>query len=365
MPAHRESSSEALDRQSAFSGTRPVADAYRIDLDRLAAYLKRAIPGFSGPLSAEQFKGGQSNPTYKLTSPSGQFVLRRKPPGKLLPSAHAVDREFRVIEALHRAGFPVPRPRWFCGHDAVIGTPFSVLDFVAGRVFWEPFAPGIGAAERHALFESLNSTIAALHSFDPMAIGLGDFGRPEGYLRRQIRRWSEQYRASASETLPEMERLMQWLPQACPDDSGASVVHGDFRLDNCIIAEDQAQVVAVLDWELSTLGDPLADFTYHLMQWFMPRTAGGIGTLAGHENDPGIPSLDAYVAAYCGRTGRSGLPALDFYLAYNFFRLAAILEGIAGRVRAGTAVNANAAAMTGQVLPLATRAWAFAETAGA
>jgi aminoglycoside phosphotransferase (APT) family kinase protein len=365
MSAARKSASEALDRQSAFSGTRPVSDAYRIDLDRLAAYLKRAIPGFSGPLSAEQFRGGQSNPTYKLTSPSGPFVLRRKPPGRLLPSAHAVDREFRVIEALHRARFPVPRPRCFCGDDAVIGTAFYVMDFVAGRVFWEPFAPGIGAAQRQALFESLNSTIAALHSLDPMTLGLGDFGRPEGYLGRQIKRWSEQYRASASEILPEMERLMQWLPQACPEDSGASVVHGDFRLDNCIIAEDRAEVVAVLDWELSTLGDPLADFTYHLMQWFMPNTPGGIGTLAGHENDPGIPSLEAYVASYCLRTARSGLPALDFYLAYNFFRLAAILEGIAGRVRAGTAVNANAAAMASQVLSLTRKAWTFAEKAGA
>jgi aminoglycoside phosphotransferase (APT) family kinase protein len=365
MSATRKSVSDALDRQSAFSGTRPVSGAYRIDLERLAAYLESAMPRFSGPLSAEQFKGGQSNPTYKLTSPSGDFVLRRKPPGNLLPSAHAVDREFRVIDALHRAGFPVPRPRCFCGDDAVIGTAFYVMDFVSGRVFWEPFAPGISAAERQALFGSLNSTIATLHMLDPKALGLGDFGRPEGYLRRQIKRWSEQYRASASEILPEMERLMQWLPQTCPEDSGASVVHGDFRLDNCIIAEDRAQVVAVLDWELSTLGDPLADFTYHLIQWFMPNTPGGIGTLAGHENDPGIPSLEAYVASYCLRTGRPGLPALDFYLAYNFFRLAAILEGIAGRVRAGTAINANAAVMSSQVLPLARRAWTFAEKAGA
>jgi aminoglycoside phosphotransferase (APT) family kinase protein len=353
--------SEALDRQSAFTGTRPVSLAYRIDLNRLEDYLKAEIAGFCGPLGAEQFKGGQSNPTYKLISPSGRYVLRRKPPGKLLPSAHAVDREYRVMKALSEAGFPVPRPRCFCADETVIGTPFYVMDFVEGRIFWEPFAPGLGGEERPRIFDSLNATIAYLHCLDPMALGLSDFGRPQAYVARQIKRWSEQYSASATNAIPEMERLMDWLPQACPPDSGAAVVHGDFRLDNCIIDHNEPRVIAVLDWELSTLGDPLADFSYHLMPWFMPRTRGGIGSLKGHEHDPGIPAFDDYVAQYCRRTQRGGIPNLDFYLAYNFFRLAAILEGIAGRVRDGTAVNANAATMEAQVAPLARTAWSFAE----
>jgi aminoglycoside phosphotransferase (APT) family kinase protein len=368
MPASddtRQFMSAVLDRQAAFTGTRPVPVSYRIDLGRLEVLMKREIDGFRGALIAEQFKGGQSNPTYKLTSPSGQYVLRRKPPGKLLPSAHAVDREYRVIAALYGAGFPVPRPWVYCPDETVIGTPFYIMDFVDGRVFWEPYAPGISGEERAALFDGLNATIAHLHRLDPASLGLSDFGKPQAYLVRQIKRWSEQYRASTARPVAEMERLIEWLPKACPPDSGAAVVHGDFRLDNCIIHPQEPRVVAVLDWELSTLGDPLADFTYHLMQWFVPKTREGIGTLRGHERDPGIPALADYVAAYCRRTGCGGIPLLDFYLAYNFFRLAAILQGIAGRVRDGTAVNAKAAAMADQVLPLAQTAWSFARKIGA
>lgn len=352
-----------IDRQQAFSGT----TASDIDAAALEAHLTQNLDGFAGPLALARFKGGQSNPTYRLTTPARSFVLRRKPFGRLLPSAHAIEREYRVTEALARTGFPVARPLHLCSDDGVIGAAFYVMEHAEGRVFWEPHAPGLSGAERAALFSSLNDTIARLHGLDPVAIGLGDFGKPQGYVARQIRRWSEQYRASETETIAEMDRLIAWLPGACPADSGAAIVHGDFRLDNCIIHPTEPRVIAVLDWELSTLGDPLADFTYHLMQWFMPvsETGAGVGSLLGHERDPGVPAIDAYIADYCGRTGRQGIPDLSVYMAYNFFRLAAILQGILGRVRDGTAANAEAAAMARQVRPLAETAWAFARKAGA
>lgn len=357
-----------IDRQAAFSGTRDVPDALAFDVERLEAYLAKAMPGFRGPLKAQQFKGGQSNPTYLLEAASGRYVLRRKPPGKLLPSAHAVDREHRVIVALFEAGFPVPRPRLLCEDDSVVGTMFYVMDWVDGRIFWEPHLPSLDATERSAIYDSMNEAIARLHTIDFAAAGLGDFGRPAGYVERQIRRWSQQYEASRTQDVPAMERLMEWLPGAVPGDAGASVVHGDFRLDNLIVARDAPRVAAVLDWELATLGDPVGDFTYHLMGWHMPRseTGAGTGSLVGHDLDRlGIPTADAYAERYCARTGRDGLPDLDFYFAYNFFRLAAILQGIVGRVRDGTATNENAAAMEGQVRPLADTAWRFAERAGA
>jgi aminoglycoside phosphotransferase (APT) family kinase protein len=352
-----------IDRQQAFSGT-VAAD---IPVAALEAYLARHIEGFRGTLTVERFKGGQSNPTYKLTTPSGSHVLRRKPFGKLLQSAHAIEREYRVTEALARAGFPVARPFHLCTDDNVIGANFYVMEHAEGRVFWEPHAPGLSGQDRAALYSSLNETIARLHGFDPAALGLADFGKPQGYVARQIKRWSEQYRASETESVAEMDRLMAWLPDACPSDSGASIVHGDFRLDNCIVHPTEPRVIAVLDWELSTLGDPLADFTYHLMQWFMPvsDTGAGVGTLKGHESDPGVPAVDDYIASYCRRTGRDGIPDLNIYMAYNFFRIAAILQGILGRVRDGTAANADAAVMARQVRPLAETAWDFAKKAGA
>lgn len=333
----------------------------------LAAYLAAHLEGFAGPLAITRFKGGQSNPTYKLTTPDRAFVLRRKPFGRLLPSAHAVEREYRVTAALAGAGFPAARPLHLCTDETVIGAAFYVMEHVAGRVFWEPQAPGLSANDRARLFDSLNATIARLHAIDPAAAGLADFGRPQGYVGRQIKRWSEQYRASETEPVAEMDRLMQWLPAACPPDSAAAIVHGDFRLDNCIVDPGEPRVIAVLDWELSALGDPLADFTYHLMQWFMPRsdTGAGVGSLIGHESDPGVPGLERYIADYCTRTGRTSLPDLDIYLAYNFFRLAAIFQGILGRVRDGTAASADAAAMAHQVRPLAETAWRFARKAGA
>lgn len=357
-----------IDRQSAFTGTREVHARHRFDEGRLAEYMAAHVAGFEGPVEVSQFKGGQSNPTYLVAAASGRYVLRRKPPGKLLPSAHAVEREYRVISALHACGFPVARPHVLCEDADVIGTAFYIMDFVDGRVFWEPHMPGLGAAERGAIYDDMNATIARLHCIDPEDAGLGDFGRPAGYVARQIRRWSAQYESSASETIEEMDRLMTWLPEACPPDSGSVIVHGDYRLDNLIVDSERPVVRAVLDWELSTLGDPLGDFAYHLMTWRMPRSKSGAGTgsLLGHDLAAlGIPSLEDYVARYCERTGRKGIDNLDFYFAYNFFRLAAILQGIVGRAREGTAANPHAAAMAEMVRPLAETAWGYARAAGA
>jgi aminoglycoside phosphotransferase (APT) family kinase protein len=357
-----------IDRQTAFTGTREVAGALRFDEDRLAEYMAAHVDGFEGPVTVRQFKGGQSNPTYQVLTPGAKYVLRRKPPGKLLPSAHAVDREYRVISALHAAGFPVARPYCLCTDDEVIGTMFYVMELVEGRVFWVPDVPGVDRDERTAIYDAMNDTIARLHGFDYRAAGLEDFGKPAGYVTRQIKRWSGQYVQSETRKVDEMERLMAWLPEACPPDSGASIVHGDFRLDNMIIHPTEPKVLAVLDWELSTLGDPVGDFTYHLMPYHMPRSDGGAGTgsLVGVDLGAlGIPAMEDYIAAYCRRTGRDGIGNLDFYFAYNFFRLAAILQGIVGRVRDGTAANANATAMESQVLPLAREAWAYAVKAGA
>ena len=352
-----------FDRQEAFSGT-TAAD---IPGEVITAYLAEHLVGFAGPLTAARFKGGQSNPTYKLTTPAKNYVLRRKPSGKLLASAHAIEREFRVTEALARSGFPVAKPLHLCTDEDIIGAAFYIMEHAEGRVFWEPHAPGLTPDDRAALFASLNATIADLHMIDAEAAGLGDFGRPQGYVSRQIKRWSEQYRASETETIAEMNQLIAWLPGACPGYGGAAIVHGDFRLDNCIIHPSEPRVIAVLDWELSTLGDPLADFTYHLMQWFMPvsETGSGVGTLRGHEGDPGISALDDYIASYCARTGRAAISDLNTYMAYNFFRIAAILQGILGRVRDGTAANAQAAEMARQVRPLAETGWTFARKAGA
>jgi aminoglycoside phosphotransferase (APT) family kinase protein len=357
-----------IDRQSAFSGTRAPSPGLEIDPIRLAQYLESHVVGFRGPVSIRQFKGGQSNPTYRLDAASGVHVLRRKPPGKLLPSAHAIEREFRVMQALGKAGFPVPTVRHLCEDPAVIGTAFYVMDLVEGRVIWEPAMPGSDAAERAAVYGAMIAALARLHSFDPAAIGLADFGRGENYVARQIARWAEQYRASRTDDIPEMERLIAWLPQHAPTQNRVAVVHGDFRLDNIILAVGRPEILAVLDWELSTLGDPVADFTYSLMQWAMPPSESGAGTgsLVGADLAMlGIPDMAAAIEAYEAGTGLSVRPHLDLYLAYNFFRIAAILQGIVGRVRDGTATNPNAAAMAAQVRPIAETAWRFAKRAGA
>jgi aminoglycoside phosphotransferase (APT) family kinase protein len=357
-----------IDRQAAFSGTRDVADGLRFDVARFERYLCDNVQDFAGPLTAKQFKGGQSNPTYLLETAKRRYVLRRKPPGKLLPSAHAVDREFRVVNALHAQGFPVAEPILYCADESIAGTAFYVMDFVDGRVFWEPSMPDSNPAERAAIYEHMNSIIARLHDFDPSTIGLSDFGRGENYVARQIDRWSRQYRTSETETISEMDRLIAWLPQHVPPQQAVRLVHGDYRLDNTIVAADAPKIIAVLDWELSTLGDPLADFSYHLMQWHMPQSdaAAGTASLVGHDLKAlGIPPLSDYVDAYASRTGFDPRPHLPHYLAYNFFRLAAILQGIVGRVRDGTATSDNAPAKAQMVRPLAVKAWEFAEQAGA
>jgi aminoglycoside phosphotransferase (APT) family kinase protein len=352
------------ERQSAFSGTQEVTERLRFDASRLESYLAEYLPGFAGPIVVSQFKGGQSNPTYLIETPLRRYVLRRKPPGKLLPSAHAVDREYRVISALHAQGFPVAEPLLYCEDESVAGTAFFVMGFADGRVFWEPHMPESYPPERAQVYDSMNATLARLHSFDPAAIGLGEYGRGENYVARQVARWSKQYRASETERIEDMERLIDWLPAHLPPEQPTRVVHGDYRLDNMIVAPDTPTIVAVLDWELSTLGDPLADFSYHLMQWHMPHSDAGTGSLVGFDLAAlGIPPRDSYIAAYLARTGLDPRPHLPVYFAYNFFRLAAIMQGIAGRVRDGTATSAYAASKAELVRPLAAQAFEFARQA--
>lgn len=349
------------ERQIAFTGTREVAERLRFDAGRLEDFLRAKLPGFAGPVVVSQFKGGQSNPTYLIETPLRRYVLRRKPPGKLLPSAHAVDREYRIISALYPQGFPVAEPVLYCADDSIAGTAFFLMGYVEGRVFWEPHMPSSGPAERAAVYDAMNATLARLHSFEPAKIGLADYGRGENYVARQIERWSKQYRASETQRIEEMEGLIAWLPAHVPPAQAPRLVHGDYRLDNMIIAPDAPRVAAVLDWELSTLGDPLADFSYHLMQWHMPHAEAGTGSLTGFDLAAlGIPSLDTYVEAYVARTGLDPRPHLPAYFAYNFFRLAAIMQGITGRVRDGTATSALAAAKAELVRPLAAKGWEFA-----
>ena len=348
-------------RQRQFSGTREVAPALSFDAGRLARWMQAHVTDFEPPLSVRQFRGGQSNPTYLLEAASGRYVLRRKPPGKLLKSAHAVDREFRVICALHRQGFPVPEALAYCDDDAVVGTPFFVMSFVEGRIFWNLELPDVPAAETAAIYDDVNRTIARLHTFDYAAVGLADFGKPGNYFARQISRWTGQYRASETGRIEAMERLIEWLPDRIPADESASIVHGDFRMDNLVIHPTEPRIVAVLDWELSTIGHPLGDFTYHLMAWQMPEIGiGSTGLLGKDLAALGVPAEDDYIRRYCERTGRSGIPHRNFYSAYNFFRLAAILQGIAGRVRDGTAASAHAEKAAEAVAPLAELGWRYA-----
>ena len=349
-------------RQEQFEGTREVRSAHRFDTLRLDEYLRSHLEGYAGPLTVRQFKGGQSNPTYLLETAGASYVMRRKPPGELLKSAHAVDREYRVISALYAAGFPVPRPYLLCADEDVVGTMFYVMEFLDGRIVWDLDLPGFSPDERAAVYDSLNETIAALHSFDPASLGLADYGKPGNYFSRQISRWSRQYEASATQVVPAMDRLIAWLPENIPDDESASLVHGDFRLDNVVLHPDEPRVIGVLDWELSTIGHPLGDFTYHLMAWQMPDIGIGSTGLAGKDlMKLGIPDEDAYIAQYCDRTGRDGISNRNFYSAYNFFRIAAILQGIAGRVRDGTAASAHAERAADAVPPLAEIGLRFAE----
>ncbi|PKQ09564.1 MAG: phosphotransferase family protein [Alphaproteobacteria bacterium HGW-Alphaproteobacteria-12] len=359
----------AESRQDQFSGTKVVADSHKFDEKRLEDYMQAHVDGFKGPITVKQFKGGQSNPTYQIVTPAKKYVLRRKPPGKLLPSAHAVDREYKVITALHGVGFPAPRTYCLCDDDSVIGTMFYIMDMVEGRVLWEPLLPNQDKETRTKIYASLNETLAQLHMVDYEKIGLGDFGKPGNYFMRQISRWSKQYVASQTENIPEMNKLMEWLPENVPQDSSTSIVHGDYRLDNTVLHPTEPKVIAVLDWELSTLGHPLGDFTYSLMQWVMPGqgTGGGTGSIQTADlKSLGIPTLEDYIAMYCDRTNRpNGIENLDFYFSYNFFRLAGILQGIAGRVRDGTASSEHAKTMAANVRPLAQEAWVYAQRAGA
>ncbi len=350
-------------RQAINSGTGAVREGLGFDVAALNAWMREQVEGYSGPLTVEQFKGGQSNPTYKLMTPARNYVLRRKPPGALLKSAHAVDREYAVISALGTTGFPVAKAYGLCTDDAVIGTWFYVMDCVDGRVIWDPAFPGMSAEARAAHFDAMNETIARLHRVDYAAIGLSDYGKPGNYFARQIGRWSRHYlEDEAAGRVPAMDRLVEWLPANIPDGDDTSIVHGDYRCDNMIFDAAEPKVRAVLDWELSTLGHPLADFSYHLMMYRMPDGTG----LADTDLEAlGIPSEAEYVAAYCARTGRAGLPNLDFYMAFNMFRLAAIVHGIRGRVARGTAASSHAKDMAKRVEPLAEAAWGEAVKAGA
>lgn len=342
----------------AFVGTMPVPERHRIDAERLAAYLSERIPGFRAPVAIEQFRGGQSNPTYRLTAGGSRYVLRRKPPGKLLPSAHAVDREYRVMTALAGSDVPVPRTFCLCEDESVISTVFYVMDYVEGRVFWDPALPGMSAHARRAIFDEMNRVIAALHRVDFRALGLADYGKAGGYLSRQIARWTKQYRASETERIEAMERLIEWLPEHVPPGDETTIVHGDYRLDNLVFHPGEPRILAVLDWELSTLGHPLADFAYHCMSWRIP---GGTfrGMLGLDLRGLGIPSEAEYVSAYCRRTGRGPIDAgeWEFYIAYNMFRAAGIAQGIMGRARDGTASSAHALEAGASARDMAERGW--------
>ena len=343
--------------EAAFAGSGPVRDAHRFDEARLAAWMTEHVEGYMGPLRVEQFKGGQSNPTYRLVTPARAYVLRRKPPGDLLKGAHAIEREARVMQGVRPSHFSVPRVYGLCTDDGVIGTAFYVMDMVEGRIFWDPTLPGMAPAERAAIFNAMNATIASLHRIDPMEAGLGDFGRPGNYFVRQIARWTRQYREDeAAGRDVNLDRLAEWLPRSIPPGEETCIVHGDFRLDNLIFASGSSDILAVLDWELSTLGHPLADFAYHLMMYRMPPLT--IPGLVGADLPTlGIPSEADYVAAYCRRTGRDDIPLLDFYLAFNFFRFAAICHGIKGRLTRGTAASEQASRLVADLPIIAELGW--------
>ncbi len=347
-----------------FIGTMPVQERHRFDVVALERYLRSRIEGFSGPLAVEQFRGGQSNPTYLLAGGGKRWVLRAKPgpAAKLLPSAHAVEREFRVITALGQAGVPVPRTYRLCEDEDVIGRSFYVMEYVEGRVLWEQSLPEMTQPARAAIYDEMNRVIAMLHRVDYGAAGLADYGRPGNYLARQIARWSGQYQASETEKIEAMDRLIAWLPESIPAGDETAVVHGDYRLDNLIFHPREPRILAVLDWELSTLGHPLADFSYHCMSWHIPP--GQFRGIAGLDlASLGIPSESQYIASYCERTGRADIEHWDFYLAYGLFRIAAILQGVMKRALEGTASSAEALEAGRRARPLAELGWKYAEKA--
>ncbi|WP_458232452.1 phosphotransferase [Roseateles sp. P5_E8] len=355
----------------AFTGTRPLSQA--LDSTALQAWLDAHVDGFAGPLTIEQFKGGQSNPTYLLTTPGAQYVMRSKPApvAKLLPSAHAIEREFQVMGALAGTDVPVPAMLALCEDEAVIGRAFYVMEFMPGRVLWDQSLPGMTQAERAAHYDEMNRVIAALHQVDFKAVGLSAYGKPGNYFERQIGRWSKQYLASVTEPNAAMDSLLAWLPAHIPasarDEAEVSIVHGDYRVDNVVFHPTEPRVIAVLDWELSTLGHPLADFSYHCMSWHI-ETSGAARGLGGKDLAAlGIPSERVYVQRYCERTGRADVESVmadwNFYMAYNLFRIAAIVQGIAKRVVDGTASSEQARETAKGVRPLSELAWSFAQKA--
>jgi len=359
-----------MTQQEDYSGTRAVTPAQAFDQDALAHWLKQHLSGFAGPLRVESFKGGQSNPTYKLITPSQTYVMRSKPApvAKLLPSAHAIEREFAVMKALAHTDVPVPQMLCLCEDESVIGRAFYIMTMVSGRIWWDQSLPDMASIERAAIYDEMNRVIAALHTVNYQAIGLASYGKPGNYFERQIGRWSKQYIASIIEPIGEMDRLMDWLPAHIPamarDPALVSIVHGDYRMDNLVFHPTEARVIAVLDWELSTLGHPLADFSYHCMAWHIaPGAFRGIGGL--DLAALGIPAEDDYIRRYCQRTGLAtpGQLAADwsFYMAYNLFRMAAILQGIGKRAQDGTAASAQALRAAAGARPLAELAWQFAQ----
>ena len=356
-------SSDNLDK---FIGTRPVSPQHAFDVGRLTEFMRANVEGFAGEVQVEQFKGGQSNPTFRLTASDGKrYVLRRKPPGNLLPSAHAVDREFRVITALAKTDVPVARGYALCQDPAVLGTDFYLMDCVDGRILWDPQLPGMSNAERAAHFDEMNRVIAALHNVDPNAVGLGDYGRPGNYIERQVARWSKQYKAAETETIAAADNLIDWLPQHIPAGDETRIVHGDYRLDNVIFHPTEPRILAVLDWELSTLGHPMVDFAYHCMTWRMDGTsAGSRGLLNVDLQALGIPTESQYLQAYLARTGRRAEDVSPkdwaYYMVFNMFRLAGILQGIAKRAQQGNASSTEAVAAGKRARPLAEQAWALA-----
>jgi aminoglycoside phosphotransferase (APT) family kinase protein len=353
-----------LDAQAAFSGTRPPEGADVLDTAKLTAWMADHVAGFKGPIEILKFAGGQSNPTYRINAASGPYVLRRKPFGPLLPSAHAVDREFKVISGLYPTGFPVAQPYGLCTDDAVAGSMFYIMGMVEGRTIWNGAMPDATPAERRATYFELVDTLAALHNVDVEKAGLSDYGKPGNYFGRQVDRWTKQYKLAETEHMPEMERLIEWLPATLPEQTRTSVVHGDYRIDNAIFAADSPKILAVLDWELGTLGDPLADFTYLAMAW-ATENEGRYGVADLDRKALGIPELEEVVERYCVATARDSVPDMNWYLAYNFFRLAGIIQGIKKRVIEGTASSAHAKSMSERISPLAQSAWDFAKKAGA
>ena len=354
------------------AGTKPVAEQHAFDIAALEHFLRGRLEGFQGPLSVEQFKGGQSNPTYKLITPDRAYVMRSKPgpAAKLLPSAHAIEREFRVMSALHATDVPVPAMRVLCEDESVIGRAFYIMEYMPGRVLWDQSLPALDTAARGRIYDEMNRVIAALHSVDVAKVGLESYGKPGNYFERQIGRWTKQYLASITEPIEAMDRLIEWLPAHIPasarDDGQVAVVHGDYRLDNLVFDATEPRIIAVLDWELSTIGHPLADFSYHCMSWHIPQGSfRGIGGL--DHRALGIPTEREYVRRYCERTGRPDPDAVmadwNFYLAYNLFRIAGILQGIAKRVETGTASSAQARQSAAGARPLAEMGWKIAQQA--